>query len=217
MSYNPEPKIHNSLDSSRPYRRLLENWKDMAFQGIISAWKWFQNLLQSKFQKMTEKQKFMVFRAIFLFELHIQQRWYLTGGNSFWSFIRRKKTEHFKILKKSIMAAQKCKNILLQAALKDFWSSANPKLKKLSLPKLSLLQDHIKENAEWGLLGVTFVCKWFKMLLHSEFSENLTLKVCKPVKSMKVIKSSDHCLGHHATMTSILMNQQWLISVKCCT
>ena len=30
------------------------------------------------------------------------------------------------------MAAQKCKNIQLQAALKDFWSSANPKLKKSS-------------------------------------------------------------------------------------
>ena len=105
---------------------------------------------------MTEKQKFMVFRALFLFEVHIQQRWYLTGGNSSWSFIRRKKTEHFKILKKSIMAAQKCKNILLQAALKDFWSSANPKLKKLSLPKLSLLQDHTEENARMGVLGSYF-------------------------------------------------------------
>ena len=31
------------------------------------------------------------------------------------------------------MAAQKCKNIQLQAALKDFWSSANPKLKKIKL------------------------------------------------------------------------------------
>ena len=105
---------------------------------------------------MTEKRKFMVFRALFLFEVHIQQRWYLTGGNSSWSFIRRKKTEHFKILKKSIMAAQKCKNILLQAALKDFWSSANPKLKKLSLPKLSLLQDHTEENARMGVLGNYF-------------------------------------------------------------
>ena len=54
------------------------------------------------------------------------------------------------------MAVQKCKNILLQAALKDFWSSANPKLKKLSLPKLSLLQDHIEENARTGVLGSYF-------------------------------------------------------------
>ena len=38
------------------------------------------------------------------------------------------------LLKKSIMAVQKCKTIPLQAALKDFSSSANPKLKKLSLP-----------------------------------------------------------------------------------
>ena len=34
------------------------------------------------------------------------------------------------------MAVQKCKDILLQAALKD---SANPKVKKLSLSKLSHL------------------------------------------------------------------------------
>ena len=42
------------------------------------------------------------------------------SGNSFWSVIRKKKTEHFKIIKKSIMAAQKCNNIWLQAALKVF-------------------------------------------------------------------------------------------------
>ena len=41
------------------------------------------------------------------------------------------------------MAAQKCKNKLLQAVLKDFWSSANLKLKKISLSKLSLLYDYI--------------------------------------------------------------------------
>ena len=33
------------------------------------------------------------------------------------------------------MAVQKCKTILLQAALKDFWSSTNLKLKKLSFSK----------------------------------------------------------------------------------
>ena len=70
---------------------------------------------------MAEKMNFMVFRALFLYEVHIQQRWYLTG---------EKKTEYFKIIKKYIMASQKCKNIWLQAALKHFWSSANPKLKK---------------------------------------------------------------------------------------
>ena len=41
---------------------------------------------------MAEKWIFMVFRALFLFEVQIQQRGYLTGGNSFWSGIRRKKT-----------------------------------------------------------------------------------------------------------------------------
>ena len=66
---------------------------------------------------MAEKQKFMV---LFLFEVRIQQRWYLTGGNSSLNVIRRRTTEHFKIIKKTIMGAQKCKNILLQAALMDF-------------------------------------------------------------------------------------------------
>ena len=64
---------------------------------------------------MAGKQKFMVFRALFLFEVHIQQRLYLTGGNSFWNVIRIKKTEDFKLMKKSIMVAQKCKNIYIVA------------------------------------------------------------------------------------------------------
>ena len=44
--------------------------------------------------------------------------------------LEERKLKHFKI-KKSIMSVQKCKIILLQAALKDFWLSANLKLKKL--------------------------------------------------------------------------------------
>ena len=32
----------------------------MGLQGIITAWKWFQNLLHSKLLKMAEKPKFMV-------------------------------------------------------------------------------------------------------------------------------------------------------------
>ena len=60
----------------------------------------------------------MVSRALFLFEVHIQQ--VLTGENSFWIVVRKEKIEHFKIIKKSIMGAQKWKNIYLQAALKDF-------------------------------------------------------------------------------------------------
>ena len=37
----------------------------MVFQKIIFAWKIFQNLLHSKFQKIVEKRNFMVFRALF--------------------------------------------------------------------------------------------------------------------------------------------------------
>ena len=87
---------------------------------------------------MAEERKIMVFRVLFLSKFQIQQRWYFTGGNSSWKVIRRKKTYCCKI-KKSIIATQKCKIILLQAALKDFWSSANLKIKKISLPKCSLL------------------------------------------------------------------------------
>ena len=51
------------------------------------------------------------------------------------------------------MATQKCKNIRLLAALKDFWSSANPKFKKSSLSKLLLLQDHSGQNTRIGGFG----------------------------------------------------------------
>ena len=102
---------------------------------------------------MTKKRKPIVFRALFLSEVHMQQRWYLTGRNSSRSYIRREKTEHLKILKKSIIAAQKCKNILLEAALINFWSFANPKLKKLSLPKLSHLHGNIKKKCKNGCSG----------------------------------------------------------------
>ena len=44
-----------------------------------------------------------------------------------------------------------------RAALKEFRSSANPKLKKISLLKLSSLQDHTKENTRIGGSRVTFV------------------------------------------------------------
>ena len=41
---------------------------------------------------------------------------------------------------------------------------------------------------ELGFPGVTFVWKWFKTLLHSEFQETiLTLKVSKTMKGIKVI------------------------------
>ena len=72
------------------------------------------------------------------------------------------------------MAAKNCKVILLQAAIKDLWTSANLKLKKSTLSKLTSL----------GL----YYCIWFKALLHSEFSEKrLTLKVRKTIKGMKII------------------------------
>ena len=59
------------------------------------------------------------------------------------------------------MAAQKCKNILLQAALKDFWLSASWKLKKStkSLSKfhffMIICSGKKKKKQERGFLGVT--------------------------------------------------------------
>ena len=70
------------------------------------------------------------------------------------------------------MAAQKCKNILLQAVLKDFWPFASPKLKKNKFVKtLTSLGSYWKKMQKCGFMGVNFVCKRFKVLPHSDFSE----------------------------------------------
>ena len=76
--------------------KTVRKFKNMGLQWIISAWEWFQNLFHNKFCKIVEKLNFMVFRALFLFGVHIQQRC-LTYGKSSWSVIRKKKTEHSKI------------------------------------------------------------------------------------------------------------------------
>ena len=108
---------------------------------MVSAWKWFQNLLHGKFCKMAEKLNFMVFRAVFLFEVHIQQ--------SYW----KKKLNNWKKLRNPQWLLKNAKNIWLQTALKYFWSPANPKLNKSSLWKLLLLQDHTEQNARVGGSG----------------------------------------------------------------
>ena len=40
---------------------------------------------------MAEKTKFMVFRVLFLFEVHIEQRWYLIRGNSVGALLEERK------------------------------------------------------------------------------------------------------------------------------
>ena len=42
---------------------------------------------------------------------------------------------------------------MVAGSIKGFWSSANPKLKKSSLSKLLLLQDHTEQNAKIGGSG----------------------------------------------------------------
>ena len=90
----------------------------MWLQGIISAWKWFENLLYSKFQKKTEKKEFMVLRALFSFEAYIQQRWYFTGGNYSWSVTRRKKT--FKNNKEIHYGCIKMQKYIIAGCIKGF-------------------------------------------------------------------------------------------------
>ena len=68
------------------------------------------------------------------------------------------------------MATQKYENTLLQTALEDLWSSTNS--------KKNFFWIILKKMQEWGYLGITCVYKWFKILLHCEFSEkSLTLGI----------------------------------------
>ena len=76
------------------------------------------------------------------------------------------------------MAAQKCKNIFFQAALKDFWSSANPKLKKIKFVKtLTPLGSYWKKK------------KKSKMEIHGDSWELLSfesdLKYCSTMSFQK--------------------------------
>ena len=44
-------KVLNSLDSSWPKTRLSQNPKTGGIRVLVSAWKWFQNLLHSKLSR----------------------------------------------------------------------------------------------------------------------------------------------------------------------
>ena len=79
------------------------------------------------------------------------------------------------------------KNIWLQAALKDFWSPANPKLKKIKFIKtLTSSGPYWTKCKNRGFRGVTFVFKGIKIFLHIEFSDkSLALKVCKTINGIK--------------------------------
>ena len=88
------------------------------------------------------------------------------------------------------MAAQKCKNKLLQAVLKDFWSSANLKLKKNKFVKTltSLWLQYTEKNPRMGILGRYFCLQVILNIAPQwVFRKSITLKVCKPMKGMKVI------------------------------
>ena len=60
--------------------KTVRKSKNMGLKGVISAWRWFQNLLQSKLQKMDEKLKFIVFRVLSLFKVYI----YTSNKDDIW-------------------------------------------------------------------------------------------------------------------------------------
>ena len=147
-------KIHNTLDSSGPYLRLLENQKTWISRDLflpenctVNGKKWLKN------------------ENLWFLEFYFYLK-YISNKDDIWQ------REYLKI-NKSIMAVQKCKIMLLQAALKDFWSSANLKTKKIKFVKTptSLELYILKKMQKLGFLRVTLVWKSFKILLHNEFSQ----------------------------------------------
>ena len=128
-------KIHNTLDSSGPYLRLLENQKTGISRDLflpenctVNGKKWLKN------------------KNLWFLEFYFYLK-YISNKDDIWQ------REYLKI-NKSIMAVQKCKIMLLQAALKDFWSSANLKTKKIKFVKTptSLELYILKKNAKIGVL-----------------------------------------------------------------
>ena len=117
----------------------------------------------------------MVFRAVFLFEVHFQQSY------------RKKKLNNWKWLRNPKWLLKNAKNIWLQAASKDFWYHANPKFKKIKfINTLTSSGPYWRKCKNRGFWGVTFVFKWIKIFLHREFSnKSLTLKVCKTINGTK--------------------------------
>ena len=68
------------------------------------------------------------------------------------------------------------------------WFQKNSSALKSSWLRACLGLFILKKTQEWGFLRVTFVCKWLEILLHSEYSgKSLALKVCKPMKGIKII------------------------------
>ena len=150
-------KIRSSLDSSRPYGRLLENLKTWDFRDLFLPENVFKTCFPINCRKLLKK------RNLWFLEFYIYLK-YISNKDDIWQretlpgvLLEQRKLNISKWFQKhnipkSVMVFQKCKNILLQAAIKDFWSSANLKPEKLSLSELSLLQDYIYwKNARMGV------------------------------------------------------------------
>ena len=98
------------------------------------------------------------------------------------------------------MAAQKCKNILLQEALKDFWSSANLKLKKLVLSRLlTSLGSCWRKCKNWHSWELLLFANYLKYCSTVSFQNTYLWRSANLWKAWKsfddFIKSSDLALG----------------------
>ena len=91
------------------------------------------------------------------------------------------------------MVAQIHKKTIVNWNFWHFLLCIDPKPKQNS--QLSWLTTHnshlfriiMKKSKSREFLGAVFLFKWYKILIHSGFSKKiLTLKVCKPMKGMKV-------------------------------
>ena len=187
-------KIDNSLDSSRPYESLLENPKTWDSRELFLSENDFKSCSTVNYRKWLKTRNLRFLEFCFYLK-------YISNKDDIWheetvavGLLEERK--FFKIKKnfknKDIHnGCAKMQNNIVKGCIKEFLIICKPKTKKIKFVKtVTTLGLYIvkKKMQELGFLRVTFVCKWFKILLHSEFLEkSLTLKACKPMKGMKII------------------------------
>ena len=129
-AYQPKTqliKIPNSLDSSRPYKRLLQNLNTWGYRELFLPKNYFKTCSKVNSRNRLKKEILWFLELYFIWSAPR----YITWVSCCWSVTRRKKAFlTFQNNKKSIAAAQECKNTLLQTVLKDFWSAFRPYWRK---------------------------------------------------------------------------------------
>ena len=136
---------------------------------------------------MTEKQKSMVLELYFYLK-------YISNKDDIWQVetlpegLLEERNWTFRNIEQIHNSCSKMQKCIVGGSIKEFLIICWPKTKKIKFAKtFTSSWSYWKKIQEWEFLGVTFVCKWFKILLHNEFSENVTSKICKLMKGRKVI------------------------------